>query len=78
MNNEHLTKCLIVICDPESAKNPVAWFDLEQAGITRESLREQVDRGEWHGPTPVFDAAPDREGVMWQYLSSEKETQQCK
>ena len=69
-----LAHLMVAICDPDFASNAVAWFDLEAAGITREAMQEMVDRGEWQGPPPLFDMAPDRDSGMWKYLE-EKSSQ---
>lgn len=69
-DNDHLVTCTIAICDKDGAKNPVAWFDLEAAGITREAMQAVVAAGQWGGPPPLFDAAPDREGGFWKYLAT--------
>lgn len=64
-----LTGCMAAICDPEMSTNPVAWFELEQAGLTREHLKEVSEGGDWMGPKPVFNNAPSRDDAMWKYLA---------
>jgi len=65
---KQLVTCMAAICGPIFSTNPVAWYELEKAGITRESMKEQVDRGEWRGPAPVFENAPDRDSDIWKYM----------
>lgn len=62
---DHLSACVMLICNPDTAANAVAWFDLDQAGLTREEMEAVVAAGDWMGPTPLFDMAPDRSGKMW-------------
>lgn len=64
----HLACCMSAICNPATASNPVAWFDLEAAGFPREALKEQVEAGEWMGPPPSFDKAPSRDSAIWRYM----------
>ena len=64
----HLAHCAVLICEREAAQNPIPWFDLEQAGVTREVLQDMVDKGQWLGPRPLFEMAPDRDGGMWKYM----------
>jgi hypothetical protein len=58
------------ICDEIHAANPDAWFELEMAGLTREVIRKTVEAGEWLGPPPLFEKAPDRSGAMWRHLTA--------
>jgi hypothetical protein len=67
-NKDHIASCLSAICDRRFAANPVAWFDLHQAGLTRELLKSMVDAGKWQGPPPVFDKAPAYDDPMWLYM----------
>lgn len=70
-DTDHLAVCMIAICDPQMASNPVAWFSLDQAGITREHMQAQVDAGSWMGPPPLFDQAPDRDSEFWKMMKAE-------
>lgn len=66
--SRYLAVCMSAICDKLMSRNPAAWFDLEQEGHTRESMKKRVDAGEWLGPPPVFENAPDRDDPMWQFM----------
>jgi hypothetical protein len=70
LDHNHLQDCIAAICDPILAENPVAWFDLEKAGITRELLAETV-QDIWQGQKPYFDKAPDRESKIWKLLQEQ-------
>lgn len=67
-SSKHLVPCLDFICNPQLATNAVAWFDLEQAGLTREALKTASEKAEWKGPKPLFDKAPDRDSPIWKFL----------
>jgi|GEM_PF-3127797 len=79
MTNEthHLAVCMHILSEPQGSKNPVAWFDLEQKGITREAMKEQVDAGQWQGPAPLFENAPDRDGGFWKHLAANVKKRQA-
>ena len=67
-HNTHLAVCIMTVSDPRSSKNPVAWFDLEKAGVTREIMAENLANGTWMGPQPLFEDASDRESEVWKLM----------
>jgi hypothetical protein len=70
MSEKHSGKltCLWAVCDPRMSINPLAWFELHQEGITRELMKDLVDKGEWQGPPPVFENAPAYDSEMWLHM----------
>jgi hypothetical protein len=65
-----LANCMMAICDPDFARNPLAWHELHREGITREALQEQCEQPDWMGPKPRFDLAPAYDSPMWQFLEA--------
>jgi len=64
----HLATCMGAICDKDMSQNPIAWFDLEQSGITREHLQDTSSKAGWIGQKPRFENAPDRNSPMWKHM----------
>jgi hypothetical protein len=66
-----------MVCDPDPtvAANPVAWFELELTGFTRETLKEMSDAPTWFGDRkPQFDLAPARDSKIWLHMISKGST----
>lgn len=71
--NSQLTQCLYVIChpDPDVAANPVAWFELDLVGLTREELKTMSDSPNWFGDRkPQLHLAPARDSEIWLHMVS--------
>jgi hypothetical protein len=68
-----LASCLMVICDPVTAGNPVAWHELHKRGLTRESLEITSTGPDWQGPKPVFSMAPAYDDPIWLLLEGAAE-----
>lgn len=55
-SDKDLAVAMAAICTRPG--NPVAWFVLEDAGISLEHIKKAVDRGEWSGLEPDWDSYP--------------------
>jgi len=67
--SDFLVSCLMAVCDPATAKNPVAWATLHRIGLTEDVLRRSSDSPDWIGRKPVFACAPKADDPMWLHLT---------
>lgn len=68
---KNLALYMHLITTDDASKNPLPWFYLHQEGITVAIMRGIVARGDWQGPLPRFENAPEQTApAFWQYLTT--------
>lgn len=54
--NKRLVTCLHAIC--HAPGNPVAWLELEAAGLDKQAIIDASNSPEWEGPKPILASYP--------------------